>query len=75
MSMATVRLISSLLAEMPPTDASALVRAAWFDRKADAFDRVASEDQALAQEAADLADGARAAAARLRAEAGDSPCR
>lgn len=70
MSMATVRLISSLLRDVPPTNATPLERAAWFDRKADLFARIATEDQALAEEAAQAAEGARAEAERLRAEGG-----
>jgi hypothetical protein len=68
-SMATVRLISSLLREIPPMRATTVERADWFDRKADVFDCIATGDQALAQEAARLAEGARAEADRLRREA------
>ncbi len=68
-SMATVRLITSLLREIPPVGATTVERADWFDRKADVFDRIATEDQALSQEAARLAEGARAEADRLRREA------
>ena len=68
-SMSTVRLITSLLRDTPPTDADPIQRAAWFDRKADIFDRIATDDKALAEEAAQLAEGARAEADRLRREA------
>ncbi len=68
--MATVRLISSLLREIPPAQATLLERADWFARKAEVFERIAAEDTWLAEEAAQLADGARAEAARLLAEAG-----
>ena len=67
-SMATVRLISSLLREIPPATGTAEERAAWFDRKAEVFDRISTEDKALAEEAARLAEGARAVADRLRRE-------
>jgi hypothetical protein len=68
MSMATVRLISSLLREIPPVGATALEQADWYDRKADVFERISTEDPALAEEAANLAAGARAVADRLRRE-------
>jgi hypothetical protein len=67
-SMATVRLISSLLREIPPTDCPVAERATWFERKAELFDRISSEDRSLADEAARLAQGARAEADRLRRE-------
>ncbi|GIH12474.1 hypothetical protein [Rugosimonospora africana] len=67
--MATVRLITSLLRDIPPAGATVLERAEWFDRKADVFDRITSEDVALSEEAARLAEGARAEADRLRREA------
>lgn len=66
--MTTVRLISSLLRDVPPHTASLGERAAWFDRKADVFDRISTEDSALAEEAARLAEGAHAEADRLRQE-------
>jgi hypothetical protein len=69
-SMATVRLISGLLRDIPPTGASALEQADWYDRKAELLDRISTEDASLAEEAANLADGARAIAERLRREAG-----
>ena len=68
-SMDTVRFITSLLRDLPATNADLLNRAAWFDRKADVFDRICTEDDALAEEAARLAEGARAEADRLRREA------
>ena len=70
-SMTTVRLISSLLRDVPPHNASLGERAAWFDRKAEVFDRISTEDKALAEEAARLAEGARAVADRLRREVAD----
>jgi hypothetical protein len=69
-SMATVRLISGLLRDIPPANASAMEQADWYDRKAELLDRISTEDASLAQEAANLADGARAIADRLRREAG-----
>ncbi len=69
-SMATVRLISGLLRDLPPSGATALEQADWYERKADIFARISTEDASLAEEAAHLADGARAAADRLRREAG-----
>ena len=66
MSMATVRLISSLLREIPPATGTAEERAAWFDRKAEVFERISTEDQALAGEAAQFAEAARAQAEGLR---------
>jgi hypothetical protein len=68
MSMATVRLISSLLRDIPPVNATASERADWYDRKAEVFGRISTEDPALAEEAAQLAEGARAEADRLRRE-------
>jgi len=65
-SMATVRLISSLLREIPPANGTAQVQAAWFDRKAEVFERISTEDQALAEEAAQFAEAARAQAEGLR---------
>jgi hypothetical protein len=67
--MATVRLITSLLRDIPPANATSVERAAWFDRKADLLDRISTTDKALAEEAALLAEGARAEADRLRREA------
>ena len=65
-SMATVRLISSLLREIPPATGTAEERAAWFDRKAEVFERISTEDQALAEEAAQFAGAARVQAEGLR---------
>jgi hypothetical protein len=64
--MSTVRRISALLREIPPFTASAQVRAAWFERKAELFDEIATKDPHLAEEAARLAEGARCRAEELR---------
>ena len=64
--MSTVRRITALLRELPPFTASAEVRAAWFERKADLFDEIATKDPALAEEAARLAEGARCRAEEIR---------
>ncbi len=66
--MATVRLMTSLLGDIPPVNVTVGERAAWFDRKADAFERIAAESGPLAAEAAQLAEGARAEAERIRDE-------
>ncbi len=72
MSMGTVLLITALLREMPQADASPLERAAWFERKANAFDAIAAEDESLAAEATAFAASARAHAEELRRSGGDA---
>jgi hypothetical protein len=67
MAMDTVRAISALLRDLPPAGVTGEARAAWFDRKADLFDRIAVEDASLREQATDFAGNARAEAVRLRA--------
>lgn len=64
--MSTVRRITALLREIPPFTASAEVRAAWFERKAELFEEIATKDPVLADEAARLAEGARCRAEEIR---------
>ncbi|WP_204297426.1 hypothetical protein [Actinoplanes campanulatus] len=54
--------LSALLRDRPALSTPAIERAAWFDRKADLLERVAS----TTPEAAELATAAREEAARLR---------
>ena len=65
---AATRAIAALLRSRPAGDASTEERAAWFDRKAEVFDLIASREPWLAQRSAAVAASARAEAARLRGE-------
>jgi hypothetical protein len=64
--MSTVRRITALLREIPSLTASAEVRAAWFERKADVFDEIAARDAYRAEEARQLAKDARLRAEQIR---------
>lgn len=64
--MSTVRRITALLREIPPLIASPEVRAAWFERKADVFDEIATRDVHRAEEAHQLARDARLRAEQIR---------
>jgi hypothetical protein len=52
--------------EIPPANASAVEHAAWFERKANIFDALATEDSRPDGEAARIAENARARAEELR---------
>ncbi|MFC0526262.1 AMED_5909 family protein [Phytohabitans kaempferiae] len=58
--------LSALLRTMPGLNSSDGERAAWFDRKADLFQRIANTDGHLSAEAVELAGIARQRAAALR---------
>ncbi|MFV2094515.1 hypothetical protein ACFHW1_03350 [Micromonospora sp. LOL_014] len=60
--------LATLLNSRPTWQASAEERAAWYDRKADLFNRAAAESSSpdVAGEASDLAEIAREQANRIR---------
>jgi hypothetical protein len=62
----TTAAIADLLRSMPCVDAPTVTRAAWFDRKADVFDRIAAAGGPDEVEAQRMAIHARAVASLIR---------